>query len=225
MLLGKIRAWVDSFLEKWPSKESQWSSPLANQKQGPWMLLFSTRGATSGFLSWLPVTCSWIVSSVFRHNTGISYVYQQHWRTEFLRLILFFKASWSLFSLQFISVAKLCLTLCDLMDCSTPGFPVHHQLPELAQTHVHRVGDAVQPSHSQSSPFPPAFNLSQHQGLSQGVSLPIRWPKYWSFSISASNEYSGLISFRTDWFDLLAVWSPSWEKTLKSLLQHHSSKA
>ena len=146
MLLGKIRAWVDSFLEKWPSKESQWSSPLANQKQGPWMLLFSTRGATSGFLSWLPVTCSWIVSSVFRHNTGISYVYQQHWRTEFLRLVLFFKASWSLFSLQFISVAKLCLTLCDLMDCSAPGFPVHHQLPELAQTHVHRVGDAVQPS-------------------------------------------------------------------------------
>ena len=92
-------------------------------------------------------------------------------------------------------VAESCPTLCDPMDCSMPGSPVHHQLLELAQTHVHRVGDAIQPSDTLSSFSPPAFNLSQHQGLC------IRWPKYWSFSfsISPSNEYSGLISFRTDW--------------------------
>ena len=103
-----------------------------------------------------------------------------------------------------------------------PGFPVHHQLPEPTQTHVHRVGDAIQPSHALLSPSPPAFNLSQHQGLFNELVLCIRWPKYWSFSfsISLSNEYSGLISFRIDWLDLLAV-----QGTLKSLLQHHSSKA
>ena len=108
------------------------------------------------------------------------------------------------------------------MDCSTSGFPVHHQLPELAQTHVHQVGDAIQPSHPLLSPSPPAFNLPQHQGLFQWVSSCIRWPKYWSFSfsISPSKEYSGLISFTMDWLDLLAV-----QGTLKSLLQHHSSKA
>ena len=100
------------------------------------------------------------------------------------------------FLLYCCSVAKLCLTLCNPMDCSMPGFPVHHQLLELPQTHVHRVGDAIQPSHPLSSPFPPAFNLSQHQGLFQWVSSCIRWPKYWrfSYSISPSNEYSGLIS-------------------------------
>ena len=107
------------------------------------------------------------------------------------------------------------------MDCSTPSLPVHHQLQEFIQTHVHWVGDAIQPSHPLSSPSPPAFSLSQHQGLSKSVP-PIRWPKYWSFnlSLSPSNEYSGLISFRMDWVDLLAV-----QGTLKSLLQHHSSKA
>ena len=105
------------------------------------------------------------------------------------------------------------------MDCSTSGFPVHHQLLELTQNHVPRVGDAIQPSHPLSSPSPPAFSLSQHQGLFQSV-LRIRWPKYWNFSISPSNEYSGLISFRMDWLGLLAV-----QRTLKSLLQHHSSKA
>ena len=95
-------------------------------------------------------------------------------------------------------------------------------LPEFIQTHVHWVGDAIQPSHPLSSPSPPAFNLSQHQGLFKWVSSCIRWPKYWSssFSISPSNEYSGLISFWMDWLDLLAV-----QGTLKSLLQHHSSKA
>ena len=108
------------------------------------------------------------------------------------------------------------------MDHSTPGFLVHHQ-HQLAQTHVHRVSDAIQPSHPLLSPSRPAFNLSQHQGLFPDESvLRIKSPKYWSFSfgISPSNEYSGLISFRMDWFDLLAF-----QGTLKSLLQHHSSKA
>ena len=103
-----------------------------------------------------------------------------------------------------------------------PGLPVHHQLPEFTQTHAHRVSDAIQPSHPLSSPSPPAFNLSQHQGLFNESALRIRRPKYWSFSfnISPSNEYSGLISFRIDWLDLLAV-----QGSLKSLLQQHSSKA
>ena len=115
-------------------------------------------------------------------------------------------------------MARLGSTPCDPMDCSTPGFPVHHQLPELAQNHVHRVGDAIQPRHPLLSPSPPAFNLSQHQGLFQWVSSS---HQYWSFSfsISPSNEYSGLISFRIDWFDLAV------QGTLKSLLQHHGSKA
>ena len=108
---------------------------------------------------------------------------------------------------QFNSVVQLCPTLCDPMDCSTPGFPLHHQLPELAQTHVHPVGDAIQLSHPLSSPSPPAFNLFQHQGLSNESVLCIMWPKYWSFSfsISPSNEESGLVSLRMDWLDLLAV--------------------
>ena len=93
------------------------------------------------------------------------------------------------------------------MDRSTLGLPVHHQLLEFIQTHIHQVGDAIQPSHPLSSPSPLAFNLSQHQGLSNELVLQIRWPKYWSFSfhISPSNEYSGLISFRMDWLDLLGV--------------------
>ena len=120
------------------------------------------------------------------------------------------------------SVAQSCKTLCDPMDCSTPGLPVHHQLPELTQTHVHWVGDAIQPSHPLLSPCIPSVSLSQHEGLFQESVLCIRWPKYWSFNfnISPSNEYSGLISFRMDWLDLLAA-----QRTLKSLLQHHSSKA
>ena len=94
------------------------------------------------------------------------------------------------------------LPLCNPMDCSMPGLPVHHQLPEFTQIHVHWVGDAIQPSHPLSSHSPPAFNLSQHQGLfaSGGQSI---WN--FAFSISPSNEYSGLISFRMDWVDLPAV--------------------
>ena len=123
---------------------------------------------------------------------------------------------------QFSSVAQSCLNLCDPMDYSTPGLPVYHQLPEFTQTHVHWVGDATQPSHSLSSlVLPPSIFPSIRVFLNESV-LCIRWPKYWSFSfsMSPSSEYSGLISFRMDWLDLLAV-----QGTLKSLLQHHSSKA
>ena len=125
-------------------------------------------------------------------------------------------------TIQFSSVAQSCPTLCGPMDCSAPGLPVHHQLLELAQTHGHQVSDAIQPSHPLLSPSPPAFNLSQLRVFSKESVLRIRWSKYWSFSfsISPSNEYSGLISFRMDWLDLLSV-----QGTLKKLLQHHSSKA
>ena len=120
------------------------------------------------------------------------------------------------------SVAQSCLTLCNPMDHSTLGIPVHHQLPEFTQTPVHQVGDAIQPSHPPSSPSPPALNLSSIRVFSNESALCIRWPKYWSlsFNISPSKEHSGLISFRMDWLDLLAV-----QGILDSLLQHHSSKA
>ena len=122
---------------------------------------------------------------------------------------------------QLSSVAQSCPAPRDPMDCSTPGFPVPHQLRELTQTHVHRVGDAIQTFHPLSSPSPPAFNLSIRVFSNESV-LCLRWPKYWSFSFStsSSSEYSGLISLTIDWFDDLAV-----QGTLKSLLQHHSSKA
>ena len=108
------------------------------------------------------------------------------------------------------------------MDCSTLGFPVLHYLLEFAQTHVHRVSDAIQSSHPLSSPSPPAFNLSQQENLFKWVSPSHQVAKYWSFSFSISpfSDYSGLISFRMDWLDLLAV-----QETLKSLFQHQSSKA
>ena len=120
------------------------------------------------------------------------------------------------------SVTQSRPTLCDSMVTNTPGFPVLYHLPEIAQTHVHWIGDAIQPSHPLLPSSPPALNISQHQGLFQWVSSSHQWPKYWSlsFSISSSKEYSGLISFRIDWFDILAVWV-----ILKSLLQHHSSEA
>ena len=109
--------------------------------------------------------------------------------------------------IQFSSVAQSCPTLCDPMDCSTPGLPVHHQLLEFTQTHVHRVSGAIQPSHPLLSslllpPIPPSIRDFSNESI-----FRIRWPKYWSFSfsISPSNEYSGLISFRMDWLTLLAV--------------------
>ena len=121
----------------------------------------------------------------------------------------------------FSSVTQSRLTLCDPMDCSIPGFPVLHYLPEFAQTHVHWVNDTIQLPCLLSSPSL-SLNLSSIKIFSNELALHIRWPKFWSFSfgISPSNEFSRLISFRIDWFDLLAV-----KGTCKSLLQHHSSKA
>ena len=124
---------------------------------------------------------------------------------------------------QFSSVAQLCPTLCNPMDCSMPGLPVHHQLPEFTETRVHWVGDVIQPSHPLCCPllFLPSVFPSIRVFANESA-LRIKRPKYCSFTfnISPSNEYSGLISFRMDWLDLLAV-----QGILKSLLQHHSSKA
>ena len=125
-------------------------------------------------------------------------------------------------SVQFSSVVQLCLTLCYAMMCSTPGLPVHHQLLEFNQTHVHEISDAFQSSH----PLLPLLLLPSIfpsiRVFSNESALRIRWPKYWSFSINInpSNEYSGLTSFIMDWLDLLAV-----QETLKNLLQHHSLKS
>ena len=121
-------------------------------------------------------------------------------------------------SVQLSSVTQSCPALCDPMDCSMPGFPVHYQLPEPTKTYVHWFSDVIQPSHSLSSPSPPTFNLSQHQGLlkisqcfaSGGQSIG---------AIASAWVLPGLISFRIDWFDL------AMQRTLKSLLQHHNSKA
>ena len=120
---------------------------------------------------------------------------------------------------QFSSVTQSCPTLCDPMNRSTPGLHVHHQLPEITQTHVHGGGDAIQPSHpllspSLLAPIPPSSRV-----FSNKSTLHMRWPKYWSFSFSIipSKEIPGMISFRMNWLDLLAV-----QGTLKSLLQHHT---
>ena len=136
---------------------------------------------------------------------------------SFFSMVSFAMQKLLILSQSVISVSQSCLTLCNPKDCSMPGFLVHYPLLEIAQTHVHRVGDAILPSPPLLSPSPPAFHLSQHQGVFHWSVLRIRWPKYWSFSfsISPSNEYSGLISFRIDWLDFLAV-----QGTLKSLLQH-----
>ena len=125
-------------------------------------------------------------------------------------------------TLQYSSVAQLCPTPSYPMDCSTPGFPGLHHLPELAQTHVHQVGDAIQPSYPHCSLLLLPSIFPSIRAFSKELALHIRWPKSWSFSfsISPSNEYTGLIYLRIDWFGLLAV-----QGTLKSLLQHHSSKA
>ena len=128
----------------------------------------------------------------------------------------------SAYGVCFCSFTKSCSILCSSMDCSTPGFPVLHYLPEFAQIHVHWVGDAIQPS-VLCHPLlllPSIFPIIRV--FSNESALHIRWPKYWSFSFNSSptNEHAGLMSFRMDWLDLLAI-----QGTLKSLLQPHSSKA
>ena len=174
--------------------------------------------------------------NIYRSHPDISpvdlqYVSQSHfftkvWITTLCSFYDAIKITYScyylLLTLLLSSHAKSCLTLCDPINCSTPGFPVLHYLLEFPQTHVLWVSDAIQPFHSLLPPSPPALNIPQHQGLflmkrkSFSV-LHVRWPKYWSFSLSFSispaNEFSELISFMIDWFDLLAV-----QGTLKSLL-------
>ena len=117
-------------------------------------------------------------------------------------------------SIQFSSVAQSCLTLCDPMDSRTPGLPVHHQLPELTQTHVHRVGDAIQTSHPLLSPSPPDFNLSQHHSLFQWVS--IRWPKYWSFSFSTSPSINIQDWFLLQWTGWISLQSKGLSRVFSS---------
>ena len=109
----------------------------------------------------------------------------------------------SLGTLHFSSVAQLCPTLCDPMNRSTPGLPVHHQLPEFTQTHAHWVGDAIQPSHPLSSPSPPAPNPSQHQGLSNESTLRVRWPKYWHPS---APPYSRISCISIYWYALNLIY-------------------
>ena len=152
---------------------------------------------------------------------------EAHWslRTiapEIQAKFTFYQAQVVRLNILISSVAQSCPTLCDPMNRSTPGLPIHPHLPEFTQTHVHRVRDAIQSSHPLLSPSPPAPNPSQHQSLFQWVNSSQKWPKYQSFSLSIipSKEHPGLISFRMDWLDLLAV-----QRTLKSLLQHCSSKA
>ena len=126
-----------------------------------------------------------------------------------------------MWSVQFSSVTQSCPTLCDPMDCSTPGLPVHHQCLGFTQTHIHRVSDAIQPSHPLSSPSSPAFNLSQHQSLFRWVSSSHQVAKVWEFQLQ-HQSFQWIFRtdfFRMDWLDLLSV-----QGTLKSLLQHHSSK-
>ena len=180
--------------------------------------------------------CPWVRGLTFVRSYVIIFICFSH----LFHLLLCALALFLFLCLAFIcvlcSVAKLYLTLLNYylfqslshvplykpLEWSMPVFAILHYLLEFAQIHVHWAGDATQLSHCVSSPYPPAFNLSQHQRLFQWVISSHQVPKYWSFSfnISPSSEYTGLISFRVDWLDLLTV-----QGTLKSLLQHHSSKA
>ena len=152
------------------------------------------------------------------HGVTESYTKEQlslHIHTVQLKHIIW-NTNYSLVS----SVAQSCPTLCDPMNHSTPGLPIHHQLQEFTQTHA--IESVMPPNHlilCRPLLFLPSI-LPSIRVFSNESTLSMRWPKYWSFSISPSNEYPGLISFRMDWLDLLAV-----QRTLKSLLQHHSSKA
>ena len=152
-------------------------------------------GGVCGFV-WVRLCCTKEVSQ------GKKLLYPNYEAVKLLTFkMLEMTISYNFSSVQFSSVAQLCLTLCDPMDYSTPDLPVPHQLPKFIQTHAHWVGDAVQPSHPLSSPSPPALNLSQHHGLFKWVSSSHRVAKVLEFQlqISPSNEYSGLISFSMDW--------------------------
>ena len=151
----------------------------------------------------------------------------QKWSNLFLPLPQWIRKHHFIDSDYMVVVAQLLswVWFCDLKVCSTPGFPVLHYLLEFAQTIVHWVGDAIQPFHPLLPPSSPPVLSSRAvfpsiMFFSNESALCIRWPKYWSFGISPSSEYSGLISFEIDWFDLLAI-----QGTLKSLLQHHNLKA
>ena len=145
---------------------------------------------------------------LFKHWSTFSNPFFTHTHTHALSEEVW---GYLLISVQF---TQSCPTVCDPMNCSTPGFPIHHQLPKLAQTHVHWVSDAIQPSHPLLSPFPPAFNLSQHRGLFQWVSSSHQVTEVLELQHQQQSfQYSVLISFRIDWLDLLAI-----QGTLKSLL-------
>ena len=205
-----------------------------------WYIIIHNSLFCSFLFLWTPLHCLPFTSDFIYWIFFLTYLNWQHlssihWRRKWLPTPVFFpgeshgqrslagycpwvcksRTQLTQFS-QFSSVSQSCLTLCKPMNHSTSGLPVHHQLPEFTQTHVHRVSDAIQPSHPLSSPSPPAANPSQHQGIFQWLNSGMRWPKYWSFSFSIipSNEHPGQISFRMDWLDLLAV-----QGTLKSLIQ------
>ena len=124
-------------------------------------------------------------------------------------------------SVQFSSVAQSCLILCDPMNCSTPGLPVHHQLPEFTQTHVHRVSDAIQPSHPLSSSSSPALNPSQHQSLFQWVNSLMRWPKYWSFSFSIILSKKSQDCSPLEWTGWISLQSKGLLRVFNTTIQKH----
>ena len=170
---------------------------MGDEHQGKWVKLCAMHQSPS-LSSWVQIT-TW---TIHPHPNPPPPSVEQLYSTKLVpgankgwRLLILFN---NVAEFQFSSVAQFCPTLCNPMNCSTPGFPVHHQLAALAQTHVHRVGDAIQPTHPLSSPSPPAFSLSSIRVFSNELVLCIRWPNYWSFSISPSDEYSGLISFRIE---------------------------
>ena len=192
------------------------SHPRLNQEKIEIMNNLITSTEIEGMIKHLPKN----KSSGSDDFTGEFYQTFFYWRKIALLNFVVFCQTSTWISHQFSSVTESCLTLCNPMNHSTSGLPVHHQLPKFTQTHVHRVGDAIQPSHPLSSPSPPAPIPPSIRVFSNESTVRMRWPKYWSFSfsISPSNEHPGLISIRMDWLDLLAV-----QGTLKSLFQHHSS--
>ena len=179
---------------------------------------------THTFLTYRHILLYFIILTFQSHYWVISRWFQPKTENQCLAYLYMLLAMLTYCIACCCSVTKLCPTPCNLVDCSTSGFLVFHCLPKFSQTQVHWVNNAIQPSHSLStvthfSSCPQSF---QHQSLFQWVGSSYEMAKYWnfSFSIRPSNEYSRLISFRTDWFDFLAV-----QETLTSFIQHHSSKA